>query len=106
MEFKQEYKGKVFEALQHNAYIEKIMQALEANDGLAIRFYFEVILDELESNLAPRIIQDDGDRLIWNSIVTYWFTMNSLYSEFMDEYTSEIPDTRVLQTKSDEDMYN
>ena len=92
MEFKQEYKQKIFEVLQHNQYIENIMKAVEANDLVSTRFYLEVILDELEVNLKPRIIVDDGDRLLWNSIVNYWFQMNYLYSIFMEEYMEEYPE--------------
>lgn len=100
MEFKQEYKEKVFETLQHNQYIDKIMSCMESGDSLSIRFYFEAILNELECNLKPRIIQDDGDRLLWNSIVSYWFRMNNIYSEFMDEYTYGISDDEQYQDSS------
>ena len=95
MTFNKEYKEEVFSVLQFNPNAEKVMKALEEDDDLTLRFLFEVVLDELEGQLAPRILVDWGEACIWNSQVNYWFSMNKIYAELMDRIIEEIPDDLV-----------
>jgi len=106
MQFTKEYKEEVFEVLQFNPYCERVFKALEKEDDLSLRCLFEMILDELEQSLRPRILEDWGEALTWNSRVNYWFSMNKIYAELMDRIIEEIPDLEAkdLQTKEDENL--
>ena len=95
MKFTTEYKEEVFKVLQFNPQIERVMKALEEEDDLSLRFLFEVVLDELQDQLRPRILQDWGEACVWNSQVNYWFSLNKIYAELMDRIIEEIPDDLV-----------
>ena len=103
MVFTTEYKQQAFDVLQHNQYCGKIMEALEKNDTVSYRFLIEVIIDDLELNLRPRILIDWGEALVWNSQVNYWFSLNKLYAEFMDEFINEIPDFNTYVNKEEDE---
>lgn len=96
MIFTQEFKNKCFKVLQFSTSIQSIMKALETNDSLQVRYYLEEYLDKLNEQLKPRILEDWGSALIYNSVVSQYKACNALYTEFMDLYSQEI-DSLILK---------
>lgn len=90
MNFKTSYKQKVYDTLRYNPYLTDCMEALEANDHTAFRVYLDMALDDVKKGLEYRHIIDDGDRCLWNGIVTQYKAITALYTEFMEEYESEL----------------
>lgn len=106
MEFQQHFKEEVFKTFQYENNIEKLMDSLEKNDFVAFRFLIEIILDKIDENLKPRIIIDDGDRLVWNSIFNYWLQANRVYADFMDQYLEELEVHSDLQVNTNNESNN
>jgi hypothetical protein len=90
MVFSTEYKQKVFDTLQFNPYLLLCMESLESNNSNRFRIYIDLALDEVKKGMEPRLLLDEGDRLLWNGIVTQYFAISKLYSEFMDMYNVEL----------------
>lgn len=90
MKFKIDYKHKVYNTLKYNPYLTTCMEALEADDHTAFRVYLDMALDDVKKGLEYRHIIDDGDRCLWNGIVTQYKAITALYTEFMEEYESYI----------------
>jgi len=90
MRFTTEFKQKAYNILQFNPYLTYCMEALEENDPMKLRIYLDMALDEVEKGLKYRPLEDEGDRLLWNGIVTQYKAIESLYNEFMDKYTAEL----------------
>lgn len=90
MIFEIQFKQKAFNLLKYDKNIELTMKSLELNNSLQFRFYLETYLDMLQEQLKPKVLQDDGDRLVYNSMVNQYLSVQSLYTEFMDTYIEEI----------------
>lgn len=97
MTFTTEFKQRVFDTLQFNPYLLPCMEALEANNPNRFRLYIDLALDEIKKGMEPRMLLDDGDRMLWNGIVTQYFAVSKLYTEFMEMYNMEL-DSRNLKS--------
>lgn len=96
MVFTVEFKQKVFDTLQFNPYLLQCMEALEKNNPDLFRIYMDMAIDEIKKAAEPRLLLDEGDRLLWNGIVTQYQALNRLYSEFLNMYVEEI-DAKLLK---------
>lgn len=90
MVFTVDFKQKVFDTLQFNPYLMSCMDALEANNSNMFRIYLDMALDEVKEAAQPRILQDEGERLLWNGIVTQYHAILRLQTEFMEAYMEEL----------------
>lgn len=90
MVFTVEFKEKVFETLQFNPYLLQCMEALERNNANLFRIYMDMAIDEVQKAMEPRFLLDEGDRLLWNGIVTQYKALNALNTEFLDTYINEL----------------
>jgi hypothetical protein len=90
MVFTVEFKQKVFDTLQFNPYLLQCMEALERNNPNLFRIYMDMAIDEVQKAMEPRLLLDDGDRMIWNGIVTQYKALNALNAEFLDTYIHEL----------------
>lgn len=90
MVFTVDFKQKVFDTLQFNPYLMSCMDALEANNSNMFRIYLDMALDEVKEAAQPRILQDEGERLLWNGIVTQYNAILRLQTEFMEAYMEEL----------------
>ena len=90
MVFTVDFKQKVFDTLQFNPYLMSCMDALEANNSNMFRIYLDMALDEVKEAAQPRILQDEGERLLWNGIVTQYHAILKLQTEFMEAYMEEL----------------
>lgn len=100
MTFTTEFKQKVFDTLQFNPYLLPCMEALEANNSNRFRLYIDLALDEIKKGMEPRMLLDDGDRMLWNGIVTQYFAVSSLYTQFMEMYNKELDSRNVKSVKN------
>lgn len=87
MVFTVDFKQKVFDTLQFNPYLMQCMEALEKNNLNLFRIYMDMAIDEVQKAMEPRILLDDGDRMLWNGIVTQYKALNALNAEFLEAYT-------------------
>lgn len=90
MVFTVDFKQRTFDTLQFNPFLLPCMEALEKNSPGAFRIAIEMALDDIKKGMHPRLLVDDGDRLLWNGIVTQWFAVNKIYTEFMEAYMEEL----------------
>lgn len=90
MVFTVDFKQKVFDTLQFNPYLMSCMDALESNNSNMFRIYLDMALDEVKEAAQPRILQDEGERLLWNGIVTQYNAILTLQTEFMEAYMEEL----------------
>lgn len=81
-----ELKEEISNLVKFSVVAEDMGTALYENDSNQIRLLLEEYINTIEANLAYREIIDDGDRLLWNSIVNAWKTAMKVYSKFMIEY--------------------
>lgn len=100
MTFTTEFKQRVFDTLQFNPYLLPCMEALEANNANTFRIYIDLALDEIKKGMEPRLLLDEGDRLLWNGIVTQYFAVNRIYAEFMEVYNLELDSKNVKIEKN------
>lgn len=90
MVFTVEFKQKVFDTLQFNPYLMSCMEALESNNPNMFRIYLDMALDEVKDAAKPRILEDEGERLLWNGIVTQYYAILNVQTEFLEEYINEL----------------
>lgn len=95
MTFSVEFKQQVYDTLQFNPYLLSCMEALEANNPNRFRIYMDLALDEIKTGMEPRLLLDEGDRLLWNGIVTQYFAVSSIYNEFLEKYNLELDSKKV-----------
>lgn len=90
MKFTTEFKQKVYDALQFNPYLLSCMEALEKDSPNAFRIAIELAMDDINDGMVPRLLLDEGDRLLWNGIVTQYWAITELYTEFMEIFIKEL----------------
>jgi hypothetical protein len=95
MTFSTEFKQEVFDTLQFNPYLLACMESLESNNPNRFRIYIDLALDEVKKGMEPRLLLDEGDRLLWNGIVTQYLAISNLYSKFMEQYNMELDSKKV-----------
>lgn len=95
MIFSTEFKQEVFDTLQFNPYLLGCMEALESNNPNRFRIYIDLALEEVKDGMHPRLLIDEGDRLLWNGIVTQYLGITKLYSKFMEQYNLELDSKKV-----------
>lgn len=95
MVFTTDFKQRVFDTLQFNPFLLPCMESLEANNPNRFRLYIDLAMDEVKKAIEPRILLDEGDRLLWNGIVTQYTAIGKIYTEFMDQYNSELDSKKV-----------
>jgi len=95
MTFTTDFKQRVFDTLQFNPFLLPCMESLEANNANRFRIYIDLAMDEVKKAIEPRMLLDEGDRLLWNGIVTQYVAIKSIYTEFMDQYNLELDSRNV-----------
>lgn len=95
MIFSTEFKQEVFDTLQFNPYLLACMESMESNNFNRFRIYIDLALDEVKKGMEPRLLLDEGDRLLWNGIVTQYFNISKLYTTFMEQYNMELDSKKV-----------
>jgi len=90
MVFTVEFKEKVFDTLQFNPYLLQCMEALERNNPNLFRICLDMAIEEVQKAMEPRLLLDDGDRMLWNGIVTQYKALNALNTEFLDTYIQDL----------------
>jgi hypothetical protein len=95
MTFTTDFKQRVFDTLQFNPFLLPCMESLEANNANRFRIYIDLAMDEVKKAIEPRMLLDEGDRLLWNGIVTQYVAIKSIYTEFMDQYNLELDSKNV-----------
>lgn len=95
MVFTTDFKQRVFDTLQFNPFLLPCMESLETNNPNRFRLYIDLAMDEVKKAIEPRVLLDEGDRLLWNGIVTQYTAIGKIYTEFMDQYNSELDSKKV-----------
>ena len=90
MVFTTDFKQRVYDALQFNPYLLACMEALEDNSSIRFRIALDMAMDDIKEAIKPRILLDDGDRQLWNGIVTQYNNVNKIYAEFMENFLKEM----------------
>jgi len=90
MVFTTEYKQKVFDTMQFNPYLLQCMEALESNNANMFRIYLDLAIDEVTKGMEPRILLDEGDRLLWNGIVTQYKALTRVQAELLEALNYEL----------------
>lgn len=99
MIFTVDFKQKVYDALQYNPYLLQCMEALESNNVLGFRIALDMAMDEIKEAARPRILVDDGERQLWNGIVTQYKSLDNIHTEFMEMLLNNL-DSVKIKTKA------
>lgn len=95
MIFTVDFKQKVYNALQYNPYLLQCMEALESNNVLGFRIALDMAMDEVKEAAKPRILMDEGERQLWNGIVTQYKAIDNIHTEFMEMFLSNLDSVKM-----------
>ena len=96
MKYTDDFKRKVFKVCRFMPIYAPIMKALEENSHNSLRIMLEDVVDD-DLLYTEHIEDDEVVRLVREDKKYAHLARVNLYSEFMDMYTTQLDDARILR---------
>ncbi len=87
--FKQEYKQKVYEVLLGESKLPELMEYLEDNNDVSYRICLQEILDKFREDLRPQIINSEDGWEKHNYLASKYLEIEELYTQLMENLVEE-----------------
>lgn len=87
--FKQEYKQRVFDVLRDNTRLPLLMEYLNDNNDTSFRICLQEILDQYKDWLRPKVIVYEKDWEQWNQLSEKYLEIEALYTDLLDSLVQD-----------------